>query len=448
LLGFGVLFFGMDVMSKAMYPLRTYQPFLEMLSGLENPLIGILVGAIFTALIQSSSAFTGIIIVLAQQGFLTLDAGIPLIFGANIGTCVTAALASMNSGREAKRVALAHTLFKVAGVLLMVTWIPVFADFVRYISPGGAIHPDDTVRLAQFIPRQVANAHTVFNVGLALVFLPFTNLFGRLVIRLLPDEEEVVEARYAPRFLDRNMLQTPALALNLAKVEILRLGELVKTMAEDAIKPFVENDMEILDQLHEREHEVDDLDQQISAYLVQIGKRDLNREQTEEAYLMMHVTKQYEFIADIIDKELRPLAHKKATLSADFSEAGKKEVQAYHIKMLKQIARGLKAFREDSLETAKKVAAKQAKYVALEGDYRQAHFERVGGEVTQSMATSDVHLALMDALRKMNSHSADVARAMLSRFQGEVGGHRPIVVEDKPVVAETSPDHPTKEKDS
>jgi len=178
LLGFGMLFYGMAVMSKAMYPLRTYQPFLEMLSGLENPFIGILVGTIFTALIQSSSAFTGIIIVLAQQGFLTLDAGIPLIFGANIGTCITAALASMNSGREAKRVALAHTLFKVAGVLLMITWIPVFADFVRSISPGGAIYHGDTVRLAQFIPRQVANAHTIFNVSLGLFFLPFIPFFS------------------------------------------------------------------------------------------------------------------------------------------------------------------------------------------------------------------------------------------------------------------------------
>lgn len=440
LLGFGMLFYGMAIMSKAMYPLRTYQPFLDMLAGLENPFFGILVGAIFTALIQSSSAFTGIIIVLAQQGFLTLDAGIPLIFGANIGTCITAFLASINSGRDAKRVALAHTLFKVAGVLLVVFWIPLFADFVRKISPGGAIYPGDTTQLAKFIPRQIANAHTVFNVGLAVLFLPFTNLFGKLILRMLPDKAEETEARYRPRYLERSMLQTPALALNLAKVEILRLGEIVKGMAENVIKPFLDNDMEVLDELHEREHEVDDLDEQISAYLIQIGKQDLSPEQTEEVYLMMHVTKQYEFMADIIDKELRPLAHKKASLAADFSAAGSKEVQAYHVKMLKQIARGLEAFREDSLETAKKVAAKQAKYVALEGDYRQAHFERVGGDVKESVATSEVHLALMDALRKMNSHSADVARAMLSHFEGEIGGYESIVVEDKPIFSDNQDD--------
>ncbi len=446
LLGFGMLFYGMAVMSKAMYPLRSYQPFLDMLSGLENPVFGILVGTIFTSLIQSSSAFTGIIIVLAQQGFLTLDAGIPLIFGANIGTCVTAALASLNAGREAKRVALAHTLFKVAGVLLMVFWIPVFADFVRSVSPGGAIAADDTTQLAKFIPRQVANAHTIFNVGLALLFLPFTTLFGRLVERLLPEKEELVEARYRPRYLEPSMLQTPALALNLAKVEILRMGEIVRDMATDAIKPFVDNDMEVLDELLEREDEIDALDEQISAYLINIGKQGLAEEQTEEVYLMMHVTKQYEFIADIIDKELRPLAHKKSSLGADFSESGRREVEAYHIKMLKQISRGLEAFREDSLETAKKIAAKQAKYVALEGDYRQAHFERVSGDLKESVATSEVHLALMDALRKMNSHSADIARAMLSHFEGVVGGYEPIVVEDKPVGDYDDGDDQTQEK--
>ena len=139
-------------------------------------------GTIFTALIQSSSAFTGIVIVLAQQGFLTLEAGIPLILGANIGTCVTAALAAIGASREATRVALAHTLFKVLGVLLMVWWIPSFADFVRSISPGRTPSTPPRRSWRATFPRQIANAHTIFNVGLALIFLPFTGFFASLVI--------------------------------------------------------------------------------------------------------------------------------------------------------------------------------------------------------------------------------------------------------------------------
>ncbi len=416
LLGFGLLFYGMHVMSKAMYPLRTYTPFLNMLTELENPILGILVGAAFTALIQSSSAFTGIIIVLAQQGFLTLDAGIPLIFGANIGTCITAALASINADREAKRVALAHTMFKVIGVAVAIAFIPLLAKLIQNISPGGVIDTTDQAALAQYIPRQIANAHTVFNVSLTLLFLPFTNLFGKLIMRMLPDQPEEEAVRYDARFLEPSLLKTPALALNLAKVEIIKMGELVKDMAVKSIDPFFSGDLSELDELHNMEERVDALDEQISAYLIDIGKKALNQEQADEVYLMLHVTKQYEQIADIIDKELRPLAQSKTAKATSFSEEGATEVKEYHLKMIKQIARSIDTFTDSSLEKAIKMTKKQAKYVALEGDLRQHHFQRLQSNVRESVSTSGIHLDLMDCMRKMNSYSANIARALVQRY--------------------------------
>ncbi|MDX2473096.1 MAG: Na/Pi cotransporter family protein [Candidatus Krumholzibacteria bacterium] len=416
LLGFGLLFYGMHVMSSAMHPLRTYTPFLNLLTELENPIFGILVGTAFTALIQSSSAFTGIIIVLAQQGFLTLEAGIPLIFGANIGTCITAALASINAGRDAKRVALAHTMFKIIGVVAAIAFIPMLAKFVQNISPGGIIDTNDQVALARFIPRQIANAHTVFNVSLTLIFLPFTGLFAKLIMRMLPDRVEDETVRYDTRFLEPSLLSTPVLALNLAKVEIIKMGELVKEMAVKSIEPFFTGDLSELDELHEMEDRVDALDEQISAYLIDIGKQEINETQTDEVYLMMHVTKQYEQIADIVDKELRPLAQNKAAQAAHFSAAGASEVREYHIKMIKQIARSIDSFTNDSLEKAVRMTKKQAKYVALEGDLRQHHFERLRENVQESVTSSEIHLDLMDCMRKMNSYSANVARALVQRY--------------------------------
>ena len=432
LLGFGLLFYGMHVMSSAMYPLRSYTPFLNMLTELENPVFGILVGTAFTAAIQSSSAFTGIIIVLAQQGFLTLEAGIPLIFGANIGTCVTAALASINAGRDAKRVALAHTMFKVIGVAAAIAFIPLLAKFVQDISPGGIIDTSDQSALAQFIPRQIANAHTIFNVSLTLIFLPFTALFAKLIMRMLPDRAEEETQRYDTRFLEPSLLNTPALALNLAKVEIIKMGELVKEMAVKSIDPFFSGNLSDLDELHEMEDRVDALDEQITAYLIDIGKRELNEEQTDEVYLMMHVTKQYEQIADIVDKELRPLAQDKAAKAAQFSPVGASEVRAYHIKMIKQIARSIDSFTNDSLEKAVRMATKQAKYVALEGDLRQHHFERLRDNNQESVASSEIHLNLMDCLRKMNSYSANVARALVQRY-GEKRGEGKMSGDEKQV---------------
>ncbi|MFQ6674192.1 MAG: Na/Pi cotransporter family protein, partial [Fidelibacterota bacterium] len=200
ILGFGILFFGMYLMSDAMAPLQTYEPFLQVLKRFENPLVGLAVGTASTALLQSSAAFIGIVIVFAQQGLLPLEAGIPLIFGANIGTCVTAGLASIGASREAKRVALAHVLFKIGGVLLFILWIPTFADFVRWISPVGA--GSGAAKLAAEAPRQIANAHTIFNVSLALIFLPFTLLFSRYVYRFFPTVEAEKKLRPVTWHLD------------------------------------------------------------------------------------------------------------------------------------------------------------------------------------------------------------------------------------------------------
>ena len=187
LMGLGLIFFGMGIMSEAMSPLRTYQPFLDLMVRMENPFIGILIAALFTALVQSSSATTGIVIVMASQGFITLPAGIALAFGANIGTCVTAMLASIGKPREAVRAALVHVFFNVAGVLVWLAFIPNLAEIVLLISPVSADLPE-AARLAADTPRQIANAHTIFNIANTLLFIGFVGVFASVVEKLVPDK--------------------------------------------------------------------------------------------------------------------------------------------------------------------------------------------------------------------------------------------------------------------
>ncbi|MBT7311707.1 Na/Pi cotransporter family protein, partial [bacterium] len=186
--------------------------------------------------------------------------------------------------------------------------------------------------------------------------------------------------------------------------------------------PFFSGNLNDLDELHEMEERIDSLDEQISAYLIDIGKQSINEEQANEVYLMMHVTKQYEQIADIVDKEMRALAQEKCAESMTFSDTGADEIRAYHLKMIKQIARSIDTFSNNSLEKAKKMAKKQAKYVELEGDLRQHHFERLRNQVKESVSTSEIHLDLMDCMRKMNSYSANIARAVVQR-SGESGAN-------------------------
>jgi len=252
-----------------------------------------------------------------------------------------------------------------------------------------------------------------------LVFIPFTALLAAALLKILPNKEVEQEYRHKPKHLEPEMLAAPALALNLAKVEILGVGNKAREMARLCIEPFLEHDLEVLDTLRDLEEEIDELERQISRYLLNISQQDLSEDQAAEVYLLMHVNSQFEQFADMVDKDLRPLAQKMISANVMFSDSGRKEVRAYHLKMVKQVSRALLAFRDESLERAKKMTAKQAKYVALEGVYRQAHFERIQGAIQESIASSEIHLELMDILRRMNSYTANIARAILAQYGAE-----------------------------
>lgn len=420
ILGFGILFFGMKLMSEAMIPLQTYKPFIDLLKGLENPVFGLLVGTIFTALIQSSSAFTGIVIVLAQQGVLPLEAGIPLIFGANIGTCITAGLASIGTSREAKRVALAHVFFKIGGVVLFIFWIPAFADIIRWISP--AAEGSGMGTLTGATPRQIANAHTLFNVSLAFLFLPFTSLFMKNIYKILPQKAEETVLKPATWHIDESTISTPTLAINLARTEISRIVKIIGRMLEAVIHPFIEKEsrqdlyypqLSLVEGIKMREEKIDFLEEKVSHFLIKITRQELSDDDANEAFAMMSVAKDLESIGDIIDKTIIPLIAKKQVLAEDFSEQGKEEIITFHVKVSKQISRINEAISTFDIEKASNVMAKEAKYTTLESEYRIKHLKRVQEELTESVSTHEIHMELMDLLKQINVYTASIAKTIV-----------------------------------
>jgi phosphate:Na+ symporter len=411
ILGFGLLFFGMWIMSDAMAPLRNYEPFINILLQLENPLVGILVGTLFTALIQSSSAFTGIIIVLGSQGLITLDAAIPLLFGANIGTSITAALASINTGREAKRVALAHTLFKVLGVLLFVWWIPSYAEIIRAISPDAAKGLTGTALLADVVPRQIANAHTIFNVALTLIVLPFTTQAAAFIYKLLPDKTEPEEeGEFKTKYLEDSLVSTPTLALNLAKAETINMATKVQKMVVNILPPFFKDDENLLDEIRDIETEVNFLNVHINKYLMKISQESLAEERADEIFQIMHSVTELEQIGDIIAKRLIPLAEKKMLLNTQFSKDGQDEIKDYHLRTMKQISRAIEVFKDVNLKDAKKMEKKYKKYRMMEMDLRRTHFERLRSDIPETVATSEIHLELIELLKRISSNATNIAR--------------------------------------
>lgn len=426
ILGFGILFYGMKLMSEAMYPLRTYAPFIDVLARLENPLFGLLVGAAFTALIQSSSAFTGIIIVLAQQGLLSLEAGIPLIMGANIGTCITAGLASIGATREAKRVAMAHVLFKVTGVLLFIFWIPWFADLIRAISPTS--DAEGMAQLSAVVPRQIANAHTIFNVGLAVAFIPFTSFFANLIMRFYPDVEDEKDLTIATWHLDDSAIETPALALDLARSEINRMAKISKRMLEGFIKPFMSADpgndpihsqLTVIEGIEMRERKIDFLEKRVKKYLLQIGQQQLSDSQIKEVFGMTTICSHMETIGDIIERNLLPLIAKKRALELDFTEAGKFELNRYHKKVCKQLGRLESVFSELDPKKAQRIVRKHEKYANLEEEYRVAHIERMHDAQKEAMKTDEIYSELLETMKRINVYTGEIARIVIEITEDE-----------------------------
>ena len=422
ILGFGLVFNGMNLMSKAMVPLRSYQPFIDMLISLENPLLGILAGTVLTAVLQSSSAVTGIIIVLGQQGLLTLDAAIPMILGANIGTTITAGLASLSGGREAKRVATAHTFFKIGGVLLFIFWIPSFADIIRAISPSAPEGLSLVAGQAAVVPRQIANAHTIFNVGLAAIFFPFAGLMARQITRLLPDTPVPPGIKPAVAHLDSNLIKTPDLALNMARAEVVDMTELVKIMLGQVIIPFEATEepadpyypnLKLIEGIQMREKKVDYLSEQISVYLFEISRGNLTNEQANESYALVSIVHDLESIGDVIDKSLTPLARKKLNLGIPFSDEGKAELQAFHTKAMKQLSRCKDAITEMDPVQASKIITKGITYLGLKAELKRTHFERVRMGHEPSIATDEIHVEMMEDLKKINDHAANIANTIL-----------------------------------
>ena len=409
ILGFGLLFYGMKVMSDTMKPLRTDPTFNIILTSFENPFLGIIAGAVFTALIQSSSATTGIVITLASSGSITLEAGIPLILGANIGTCITALLAGLKATRDAKRVAIGHVLFNVIGVLVFCFWIPVFADLVAQTTDN--------------VPRQIANAHTIFNIVSTMLFIPFAPFISRTIIRYFPDKEKLRNIeKPAILNLDEKVLSYPTAAINNAQAEISGVVGLTERVVGSLVPPFitdkdqsdVENpELNLITGLHQRLEKIKYLNENISNYLIKISQQDLTSHQSREVFALVSATNYLNSINDTVKMKFENLIGKKESLDEGFSDAGQEEILVYHAKLLKQIKRLNKYFAKYDRAKATKIMKKGKKYKDLEEKYRLEHFKRVSGNVSVSVATHQLHVELMDMLKQINTFIELIASTLL-----------------------------------
>lgn len=397
ILGFGLLFLAMKLLADGAAPLKGNQLWTDLIAALvSQPVVLIAVAAVFTALVHSSAATIGLAISFALQGLLPLAGAIPIIFGANIGTAATAALASMGARAEARRVAVAHAGFKVLGVVLFLPFIGPFGDLVALTAPD--------------LPRQIANAHTVFNVALALLFLPVGGLAADVVTRLVPE-------RAAPRtgaiYLDPQMLDTPALALGQAAREVLRMADLVLTSLKQTIDVFRGDDEELLREIVRRDDHIDRLAEDIKQYLTRMRVQSLTEEQAARETGLLFVVTDLEGLGDVIDKNLMELAEKKRRGGHRFSEQGWNEIVGLHAKVTENLELSVAAFAAQDRSLAEKVLRHKSNINVLEREYRQTHIARLHAGLKETIDTSSIHLDVLANLKRVNSLATSISYVVL-----------------------------------
>ncbi|MBI5167068.1 MAG: Na/Pi cotransporter family protein [candidate division NC10 bacterium] len=399
-LGFGFIFFAMKVMSDAMVPLRGNEIFRAMILSLgEQPLLGIIVAAVFTALVHSSAATLGLALTLALQGLIPLSSAIPIIFGANIGTCATALASSIGTTAEAKRVAIAHILFKVLGVAIFLPFVGPFAHLVSLTSSD--------------IPRQIANAHTFFNVGITVLFLPFSRPLARFVTALVPEDREA-EGVFKSRYLDHRVLDTPALALGQATREALRMADLVSEMFKKTLDVLETDDQDLLEYIVKKDDQVDTLDREIKRYLTKLSQQSLTEEQSQRELSILSFVNNLENMGDIVDKNLMELAKKKIYKGVHFSEPGMREILELHNKVAQNLELAISAFASNDPQLAQKVLQAKPEISQTERRFRQNHIQRLHNGYRESIDTSEIHLDVLTNLKRINSHITSIAYPILS----------------------------------
>lgn len=354
--GFGMLFVGLSMMSSSMETFSSLNSVKNFLAGINNVILLVIVGAVFTAIIQSSSVMTSIAITMVVTGLITLDQGIYLTMGSNIGSCVVAMIAGLGSGKSAKRAALIHLFFNVGGVIVFL-----ILGFVISLVSGGLI--DFGVIFARLFPGvpqiQLAMFHTVFNVFTVLIFLPLTELLVGLVSKIIPEKEEQSSAEEEGRlyYVDRNMLKTPPIAVDQLKKEIINMADIAMRNYIYSLDAICHLDFSKQDQFDKNEKELDYINRELVKFVVELSQLPLSEKDHKYVSTTFHTISDLERVGDYAEN-IMEYADTLKSENEGFSESAVSEV-AYmreHIEALfDKVIRAYTKKDKDALQEAYKI---------------------------------------------------------------------------------------------
>ena len=402
LIGFGILFTGMDFMKEAVKPLAGYQGFTDLLLSFgHHPILGVLMGFAITAIVQSSSASMGMLIALASQGLIPITAALPILYGENIGTCVTSLISSIGASRNARRAAIMHLTFNVLGSMIFM-----FILSKPIVAIVTAIDPTDAA-------RQIANAHTLFNILNVIVLLPFNKLIVKLALKLVPetkgeqdDDDKVV------KYIDDRMIETPSIALANIVKETLRMGEKSKESLNAAMDGIVDKSKEKIELSFKREKLINELQKSILNYLLKLSKASLNEDSRETVDALFNTVNDIERIGDHAEN-IAELAKDIVDLEISFSDVGIGELKDMYNKVVSTYTYALEAMRTSNVELACKVIKMEEQVDMMEKSCRANHMNRLNSS-SCSIESGVIYLDIISNLERVSDHAVNIAQQVIA----------------------------------
>ena len=408
-LGLGLMLLALGLIVAASAPLRESPLFTLLLEPLgREPILAVLVAGLLTWAAHSSVAIVLLIMTLAATGVLHTPLALALVLGANLGAAITPVGITWAAPAAARRAPLGNLLIRSAGILAM---LPVLGLVLPYLEFLGAA-PE----------RMVANFHSLFNLAIAALFLPFVNQVNALVCRILPDQV-VSDDPGKPRYLDDGTLETPAVALTCASREALRMGDEVKKMLLATGKVLRSNDEDLKKETEAADDLVDRLHEAIKLYLTKLNNEELDARESARCVEILNFTTNLEHIGDIIDKNLMELATKKIKQRTSFSHEGMEELETFHAQIVSNLDLALNVFASGDIELARQLLRQKAHVRELERRFIETHYERIGERRPDSLTSSSLHLDVLRDLKRINSHLTSAAYTILERA-GELSESR------------------------
>ena len=414
MLGFGILFIGIHFMKTGFAPLQDNQDVHDALIWLgRNPILAVLAGTIITMLLQSSSASIAMVQMLALQGAfgtdwdLALRVTIPFILGDNIGTTITAQLAALRASRNSKRTAMGHTIFNFIGVayVLPLVWAGWFANAVEWITPFALSKGTIMVHLAV--------AHSVFNVFNTIVFMPIIRGLEEIVMKILPVTSE--ELARKPIALEKHLLNTPVIALDQTKREIIRMAKTAKQALEHSINGLINDDRKELESVRPVEDFIDELQYEITSYLSILSRRQLSYEVSIELPVLLHTVNDLERVGDHA-VNIVEVAERKIDQKLGFSDSALAEADELRNEINQMFDSVIAAFENNDIEAAQSALVNEQRLNEMQMDFRRSHVRRMS-QGRCSPEAGLVFIDLVDNVEKVGDHLTNIAQAVIGGLQ-------------------------------